>query len=268
MKLSISNIGWNALDDGVVYDFMTKYGFSGLEIAPTRIFSKEPYDHISDAKIWSEDLKIRYGFEISSMQSIWFGRRENLFASRKERNNLKNYTKEAIDFASAIGCKNLVFGCPRNRNIPDGMDSEIAIDFFKELGEYAFEHNTVIALEANPPLYHTNYINDTKSAIDLIKKVGSKGFLLNLDLGTILQNKENISELIGNVSHMHHVHISEPGLRPLKKRRIHIELKKILINEGYDGYISIEIGKVEDVSVIEENLQYVRSVFAQDSRTD
>ena len=38
MKLSISNIGWEKKDDKAVYQFMKKYGFTGLEIAPTRIF--------------------------------------------------------------------------------------------------------------------------------------------------------------------------------------------------------------------------------------
>lgn len=264
MKLSISNIGWDAANDAAVYELMVKYGFSGLEIAPTRIFPISPYDKIEDAKVWSRNLKNEYGIDISSMQSIWYGRTENLFASRKERNILKNYTKKAIDFASAIGCRNLVFGCPRNRNLPEGVESEIAVGFFKELGEYAYENKTVITLEANPTIYHTNYINDTKSAIDLIKRVDSRGFLLNLDVGTMLQNEEELFVLIGNVKYIHHVHISEPGLKPIKERELHMILKRILANEQYNGYISIEMGKIEDITVIEESLQYVKRVFGDE----
>ena len=44
MKLSISNIGWEEKDDNAVYQLMKKYGYSGLEIAPTRIFPVSPYD--------------------------------------------------------------------------------------------------------------------------------------------------------------------------------------------------------------------------------
>lgn len=40
MKLSISNIGWDAEQDEAVYRLMGAYGFSGLEIAPTRIFQR------------------------------------------------------------------------------------------------------------------------------------------------------------------------------------------------------------------------------------
>lgn len=95
-----------------------------------------------------------------------------------------DYTKKAIDFAAAIGCKNLVFGCPRNRSLPAGADESVAVAFFKELGEYAYSKGTAIGMEANPPIYNTNYINDTKSALELIEQVDSKGFKLNLDVGT------------------------------------------------------------------------------------
>lgn len=38
MKLSISNIAWSAEHDAAMYKFLQQEGFSGLEIAPTRIF--------------------------------------------------------------------------------------------------------------------------------------------------------------------------------------------------------------------------------------
>ena len=121
MKLSISNIGWDAKQDEAVYRLMGAYGVSGLEIAPTRIFPEAPYSQREEAKRWSENLKAQYGFGVSSMQSIWYGRQEKLFGNEEERQMLLAYTKEAIDFAAAVGCGNLVFGCPRNRNVPEGV---------------------------------------------------------------------------------------------------------------------------------------------------
>ena len=81
MKLSISNIAWKSEDDFKVYKLMKKYEYKGLEIAPTRIFSEQPYKKLTEAKIWYEELNKKYGFTISSMQSIWFGRQENIFNS-------------------------------------------------------------------------------------------------------------------------------------------------------------------------------------------
>ncbi len=261
MKLSISNIGWITENDAIAYNLMKKYGYSGLEIAPTRIFPEAPYDKNKEGSFWSKKLKKDYDFSVSSMQSIWFGRQERIFGSDKERQILIDYTKKAIDFAVAIDCKNLVFGCPRNRNLIEGSDTNLAINFFKELGDYAFEHGTTIGMEANPPIYHTNYINDTISALNLIKSVNSRGFLLNLDVGTMIQNEEQVSELEGMVKLIHHVHISEPGLKPIEKRNLHVELKKILESEGYQGFISIEMSRIEEFSCLEEKMKYVREVF-------
>jgi sugar phosphate isomerase/epimerase len=227
MKLSISNIGWLSKQDSRVYEMMKKYGFSGLEIAPTRIFPENPYDHLKEAGEWAKKIKEQYGFVVPSMQSIWYGRQEKIFGTQEEFNALVTYTKKAIDFASVIGCKNLVFGCPRNRNLPDGADSAKGVEFFKILGDYAASRETVIGMEANPIIYNTNYINDTRAAIELIRKVNSDGFKLNLDVGTMIYNQEDIDELVGNVGLINHVHISEPGLKPIESREIHSKLKDI-----------------------------------------
>lgn len=260
MKLAISNIGWDVSNDASVYELMKKYGYSGLEIAPTRIFPDNPYMHLKDAQEWSEGLKEKEGFIVPSMQSIWFGRQEKIFGTTEERQVLVEYTKMAIDFAETIGCENIVFGCPRNRNITDNADPSIAISFFKELGDYAAEHNTVIGMEANPPIYNTNYINDTKAALELIEQVNSRGFMLNLDVGTMIQNDESVEELVGYVHLINHVHISEPGLKMIEKRNIHRELMDFLIGEGYRRFFSIEMGNKVDISTIQQVLKYVKEI--------
>lgn len=261
MKLSISNIGWTEKDDEVVYHFMKEYGYSGLEIAPTRIFPFSPYNHLEEAGVWSKILYQKYGFIISSMQSIWYGRQEKIFGAEEERQLLLEYTKRAINFAHVIGCKNLVFGCPRNRVLPEDGDWKIAVEFFKELGDYALSKNTVIGMEANPPIYNTNFINDTNSALELIREVNSEGFKLNLDVGTMIFNGESTGELIGNVKYINHVHISEPNLKPIEEREVHIELKSILLSEGYQGYVSIEMGRVDNLAVLDEKLKYIARLF-------
>lgn len=261
MLLSISNIGWEASLDQDVYGLMKRFGYSGLEIAPTRIFPQAPYDKLSEAKEWSDGLNKEYGYVVPSMQSIWYGRGERLFGTAQEREQLYDYTKKAIDFASVIGCKNLVFGCPKNRNITEETDLEIAVRFFKELGDYAYEKGTVIGMEANPPIYHTNYVNDTKAALDLVKQVDSKGFLLNLDIGTMIQNQEAAEELVGQIELINHVHVSEPGLVPIQKRELHEQIAKLLKEEGYKKFVSIEMGKTGDISVLESVMEYVGEVF-------
>lgn len=261
MKLSISNIAWEEKDDAQIYEWMKQYGFAGLEIAPTRLFPEKPYEKLTEAKKWSKKLFKKYGFVVPSMQSIWYGKQEHFFGTEEERQSLLDYTKQAVDFASAIGCKNLVFGCPRNRVKPEGAEEQIAEGFFRETGDYAYAQGVAIGMEANPPIYNTNYINDTTSALKLIEQVNSEGFQLNLDLGTVIQNEEPIEEIIGQIAQISHIHISEPGLKVIEHRELHRRLRDILETEDYQGFISIEMGKKEDISFIEDTMKYIQEIF-------
>ena len=261
MILSISNIAWTADNDEKVYGFMKEHGFPGLEIAPTRIFAETPYEDLSAAERWKEDLQARYGFTVSSMQSIWYGRKERLFGTEKEREALLSYTKKAVDFAQTIGCGNLVFGCPVSRAVPEGKDAGSAISFFRELGEYADAHQTVIGMEPNPKIYNTNFINTTEEAFDLIRAVDSKGFLLNLDMGTMIENGESADILRGRIDLINHVHISEPGLKPVRKRKMHEQIAGLLKAEGYQKAVSIEMGRQEDTDLLFRTMEYVQNVF-------
>lgn len=261
MNLSISNIAWASELDADVYKMMRCYGYSGLEIAPTRIFPQNPYEDLKNANSWAKSLKKREGFQISSMQSIWFGRTEKLFGTKEERNRLTDYTKRAIDFAVAIGCGNLVFGCPKNRIFLEDANSEDGITFFKEIGDYAYSKGTTIGMEANPAIYGTNYINDTASAIELIKSVDSKGFLLNLDVGTMIVNAESVNLLKGNIGFVNHVHISEPHLKPLEERALHKEIAEYMKENDYQGYISIEMGQQDSMHILEKCLSYIKEIF-------
>ena len=109
-------------------------------------------------------------------------------------------------------------------------------------------------------IYGTDYINDTMSAVELIKKVNSKGIKLNLDLGTIIYNNEDINEIYEYVELINHVHISEPNLELIQKRELHKQLFKILKNNNYDRYVSIEMKKQDSIDNIKEVLEYVKSL--------
>lgn len=261
MRLSVSNIAWTKEYDEEMYGFLSAEKIEGLEIAPTRIFQQAPYEKNEEAAEFAACLKEKYNLIIPSMQSIWFGRTENIFASEKERRALLDYTKLAIDFASAIGCENLVFGCPRNRSFAEGTDTKLAIPFFEELGDYAYRKNTVLSMEANPPIYNTNYCNTTPEAVELVKTVGSKGFLINLDFGTMIQNGEDLHVVESAREWLNHVHISEPGLALVERRTAHKELARYLKETGYDRFVSLEIKTQENIQNVKDAMYYLQDVF-------
>lgn len=261
MKLSISNIAWGSESDTFMYEILKSIGYQGIEIAPTRIFVEHPYSHRSEAKQWATELKNKYGLKISSMQSIWYGRQEKIFETENERKILINYTKRAILFAEAVGCKNIVFGCPRNRDTANVVGNmSIAIDFFKELGDYAIKHNTVIAIEANPLIYNTRFINTTEQAVEMVYKVYSEGVKVNVDLGTIIYNEEDIRYLRQVSEFINHIHISEPNLNIIKQRDMHKQLFALLRDINYQHFVSIEMSNKNSLEKVIQLLEYVKSL--------
>ena len=226
-KLSASNLGWKKEDDEKVWGLMKDLGYQGLEIAPTRVFPEEPYAQLSGAALFAGVMYQKYGFVIPSMQSIWYGQSGSIF-NHEEAERLADYTLEAFDFARACRCPNLVFGCPRNRNIPEGHSAGEADFFFQKLAYEAARRQLHLAIEANPPMYNTNFLNTTEQAAHMLRRLSAPGLSLNLDVGTLLANGERVRDLTGVMGLVSHVHISRPGMAPVTPDPIDKELALLL----------------------------------------
>ncbi len=263
MKYAISNIAWSAENDNEIYAFLKKESIDGIEIAPTRIFTN-PYEKLETARQYAFMLKNKYGLDICSMQSIWYGIDKNIFATEEDRKFLLNYTKKAILFAESMFIPNIVFGCPKNRNLPEeGKDRcmEIAVNFFKELGDFALEHNTVLAIEPNPVIYNTNFLNTTKETCEFVKKVGSEGLKVNIDMGTMIYNKENPHLVKTYKTVINHIHISAPNLEYITSCTEYKTLKKVLDKIDYQGYLSIEMKNQGDIKNVKQAILYLKEAF-------
>jgi sugar phosphate isomerase/epimerase len=258
MLLSISNIAWSAEHDDEMYSFLRDSGFAGLEIAPTRIFPEKPYERLTDAKLFAERLYSEYGLRVSSMQSIWYGRTENIFGSEGERAALVEYIKRAVGFAEVINCGNLVLGCPKNRNIPEGVTNagEIAMEFFARIAGCAAANGASIALEPNPPFYGTNFINTTAQAFEFVGCLGNSGLRVNADLGTMIAYNEPFSLIAENIGLVNHIHISEPKLVPIERRQLHKEILSL----PFEKYFSIEMGNRGDLGTVKGAVAYVSAM--------
>lgn len=243
MKLSASNIAWQDNEDESVYQRLKLYGFSGIEIAPTRLVPSMPYhfDNRDIAKDAANTLRTTWGLSICSAQSILYGIKQRLFGNVEEREFLFDYTCAAVDFAADIGCPHVVFGSPRNRVLQHPSQRTIGEEFFTACARHAEKKGVIIGIEANPASYGTNYLNTTKEALALVKAINSPSFRLNLDLGAILENGEELEYVEKIIDYVSHVHISEPSLSPIIHRLEHENLAAILRHASYDGWVSIEM---------------------------
>lgn len=257
INFAISNIAWDKKDDDEMYKYLSSKKMN-LEIAPTRIFGEKPYEELDIVKEYAKKINLEYNINVISMQSIWYGKKQKIFDEAKNFNELLDYTKKAIDFSNAVGCKNLVFGNPKNRNLNDfENDMKKAYKFFKIIGEYAILKNVVIAIEPNPIIYGTNFLNETQQVIEFIKNIGIKSLKVNYDLGTVIYNNENVQLLKKYIEYINHIHISEPNLEKIKKRKIHKEICKIIEDSDYNNYISIEMKNYNNLQQVKDIIEYL-----------
>ena len=244
MKLSVSNIGWNISDDKKVSSLLKKYKIKNIDIAPTKYFkdpSKTTFKDISKVKEWWNNE----GIKIFGMQSLMFGTNGlNLFGNRIVQNKMLNHLDSICRIGSVLNAKKLVFGSPKNRDrskINNQDSKNIAIDFFNRLGIIAKSKNIIICLEPNPESYGANFMTTTFETAKIVKSINHPSIKMQLDIGAISINKENIllilekySELVG------HIHLSEPNLETLKNKKYHNKIHQILNKFFPKSIITIE----------------------------
>ena len=267
MKFSISNIAWNPKDDDQVVKLMKKYGISGVEIAPAKI-SDQPGNISSEminaySKKWQDREVV-----LTSMQALLFGGPSaNIFASDQERGQIFEYLSKIIKIAGSLSTKKLVFGSPKNRlkgKLSKEEADQIAIQFFREIANMASENQVQFCIEPNPSYYACDYINTSSEGIDLVKKVGHKGFGLHLDTAGMTLAGENVYETIcaaaGNFSHFH---ISEKDLAPIGSGEVkHTEVSKALKEINYSDWLVIEMRQTEtSLKDIEYAFDFVSSIY-------
>lgn len=270
MKLTISNIAWEPREDEAIGRLMQQYGVTGVEIAPTKIWP-QPLDatreEISAYARWWQSR----GVEVSSMQALLFGRPDlTIFETAETRQKTLEYLTGIIQLGGQLGAQALVFGSPKNRLIGNRdriQAEEIAVEFFRRVGQEAAKHGTVFCIEPNPQAYGCDFITTSAEGRDLVAKVDQHGFGLHLDAAGMTMSLEDItSELAKSVSTLCHFHVSEPNLQPIGAGGVeHALFSRVLKANNYRRWISVEMraaGGEENVAHIEKALRIVVEFYS------
>lgn len=142
---------------------------------------------------------------------------------------------------------------------------KIFINTFKKIALYSENKKIYFCLEANPKIYKSEYLNFTNEALKIVKKIDNKYLMINLDLSTIIQNKEKIDDLINyNIKYIKHVQISVPYLHNVLKYKEKIKkLIKLLKFNNYKNNISIEMirPKKNTYQAIQKTITFVKKQF-------
>ena len=84
---------------------------------------------------------------------------------------------------------------------------------------------------------------------------------MNFDFGTLIANNESVYDIENYMDYINHIHISEPYLNQIKKRKEHEILACILKEYKYDKYISIEMKNLDNIENVKDTLLYVKDIF-------
>src|SRR5207302_1508042 len=154
MNLAMSAIAWEPSEDEAAASVLREHGFTGVELAPTKIFPRP--DSATGAEVaacravWS-----RRGLRIVAMQALLFGRPE-LTVFGESREQTLEYLSGVARLGGRLGAGALVFGSPRNRargSMPAAEAWRAAVEFFRALGSAAAGAGTCVCIEPNPPRY-------------------------------------------------------------------------------------------------------------------
>lgn len=219
MRLAISNIAWDVPEDEVIAALLNRYAIDAIDIAPGKYFAHPVAATDADiarVKKWWADREI----DITGMQALLFGTTGlNVFGSTESRAKLQAHLAAVCRIGSGLGATRIVFGSPKNRDrtgLDDQQALEVAIPFFRQLGDVAQAYGVTICLEPNPVCYGANFMVDSVQTAQVVRAVAHQAILMQLDTGALTINGEDPSVILRDFSALiGHVHASEPDLLPL-----------------------------------------------------
>lgn len=257
MILAMSNIAWSPDERLEAYAILAEAGFTGLEIAPGLFFHAANDPFLPDtasaraARVEMADA----GLSLVSMQSLLFGvTGAALFEGPEARAAFETGMRRAIALAGRFGIPNLVFGSPLQRQVPEGLAMDDALDqaaeVFRKLGDAAAAADTRIAIEANPAAYGTNFCNTLDEALAFVALVDHPAVVPHLDLGAMHMNGDfgGVPALLPALApRLGHVHVSEPDLAPAPADPAALApVVAGLQAAGYDRAVSIEMKRAPE----------------------
>lgn len=256
MNFAVSNIAWPDHARIAAYTVLAERDVTGLEIAPGLFFSGAEDPFVPEPALAEARMSeiTGYGLRLVSMQSLLFGvEGAALFEGPEALEKFETGMIRAIDLAAGFSIPNLVFGSPKQRIIPDGMSPEAArdhaADVFARLGRRAAAAGTVIAMEANPVQYGTNFLTRAEDAVSFVQYVDHPGVRMVMDIGTMHLNDafDHTDAVIAEAAPvLSHVHISEPFLAPAPAQSdTAASVLRALVHAGYDKWVSIEMKAAE-----------------------
>ena len=242
---AVSNIAWDKHDDPEVLALLTRFGVTGIEVAPSKIWPE--LETLTEKEVRAYAAMLRdQGFRVPAFQAILYGHPELQVFDPETHPAFIRRLELVAKLANWMGAKVLVFGAPKNRRrrglaYPEAFGR--AAEFFHRAGETVKKYDCVLGIEANPVEYQCDFVTNTADAELLVKAADSAGVALHIDSGATAMTGENIREVLkARGIPFAHYHISEPMLGNVSGGAADHEAAFRTLKElNYGGAVSIEM---------------------------
>lgn len=251
-----------------------EYGYTGIEIAPFTL--------AADALQVSAEQRrtIRRQAEAADIQIVglhWLLAKTTGYhlttADAAVRKATAEYLRELARLCRDLGGRVLVFGSPMQRNVPDGVTQEEALDHAEEVFTAALstieECDTVLAVEPLGPA-EGNFLNTAAAAAQLIERIDSPHCRLHLDTKAMFTESLPIPEIIErHADLLEHFHTNDPNKRgPGFGDLDFVPILAALDRVGYDGWLSVEVFDYSPgpETLARKSIEYLRDCAAQMAR--
>ena len=258
MKFSISNLAWQKKEQENVLNLVRKK-IKLLEFAPSLILKNlnSKKEILKTKKYWKKK-----DISLYSMQSILYDSKNcYLFGSKKQIDRFFIEVKKKILLAKTLNAKIIVFGSPRSKKTfgkKKKLLDKMLFEMLKKISIICEKNKITFCLEANPKIYGTDYLTHTKDAIKIVKKINNKFLKVNLDLSTVISNKENYTVFLKkDLNFIGHAQISAPKLTNLLA--FNKEIKNFINKLKKYGYKKVV--SIETLPIKKNNLNYIKNIL-------
>ena len=247
MKFAICNEiyqGWKLEE---IFAHAAKTGYAAVEIAPFTI-SKYVTDISKNERARIRDAAGRAGIPICGIHWV-LAHTDGLHLAHADlavREKTSRYLCELVDFCADLGGRIIVFGSPKQRNIPEGVTPRDAVEWatgvFRDPVRQAEDKSVLLCLEPLAPT-ETNFINTAAEAIQFVQRIGSSNFKILLDVKAMCSEPRPIPQIIRDSSpHFVHFHANDKNLKGPGFGNVDFKpIAAALREAGYDGYVSVEV---------------------------
>lgn len=242
MNLALSNLAWDFKDNDVIFNKLKEKNILQIEGVLSKI---DNWNDLNKFKIieFKKTLN-KFGIKIKTIQSIFYNVTCNGIG---DTDVIINHIKKLITYCELLNVDIMVFGSP---NLRVGDIDEAVINSFQLIDELLSKTNIEISIEPNSKIYGGNYFYSLNEIVNFINTNNFKKIKTMVDThNLVLEGYCPSEQFIKYKSYINHIHISEPGLKPISDIETHIKFCNTLKQYNYNKTITYEVNQLNDFNL-------------------